>query len=129
MIYQETEGEIPMAQGTCFLCDCWDELETHHIFAGNPRRKKSDIYGLTVRLCRGCHQEKNESGHKGKAVREYLHKYGQRKAMIEQGWSKEDFIREFGRNYLDDQEIAELHDAHEISGTFALIREEVELPW
>ena len=49
--------------------------------------------------------------------------------MIEQGWSKEDFIREFGKNYLSDQEIDELYDTPEISGEFALIREEVELPW
>jgi hypothetical protein len=26
--------------------------------------------------------------------------YGQRKAMQENGWSVEDFIREFGKNYL-----------------------------
>jgi hypothetical protein len=29
-----------------------------------------------------------------------LHEYGQRKVMEEQGWTTEDFIHEFGRNYL-----------------------------
>jgi hypothetical protein len=29
-----------------------------------------------------------------------LKQYGQQKAMEEQGWSKEDFIRIFGKNYL-----------------------------
>jgi hypothetical protein len=31
-------------------------------------------------------------------------RYGQRKAMHEQGWSIEDFRREFGKNYLDSEE-------------------------
>lgn len=29
-----------------------------------------------------------------------LHEYGQRKAMKEQGWTVEDFRREFYKNYL-----------------------------
>jgi hypothetical protein len=29
-----------------------------------------------------------------------LHKYGEEKAMREQGWSVEDFIKVFGKNYL-----------------------------
>ena len=39
------------------------------------------------------------------------------------------FIREFGKNYLSDQEIAELYETPEVSGHFELIREEAELPW
>jgi len=29
-----------------------------------------------------------------------LHQEGQRRVMEEQGWSKEEFIWEFGKNYL-----------------------------
>jgi hypothetical protein len=29
-----------------------------------------------------------------------LHQYGQEKAMREQGWIVEDFIKVFGKNYL-----------------------------
>jgi len=114
--------------GTCFLCGNYETVERHHIFQG-ALRKKADRLKLTVYLCPWCHQYDADSVHRSGETRMILHKYGQRKAMIEQGWSKEDFIREFGRNYLDDREIAELYDAPEISGEFALIREEVELPW
>jgi hypothetical protein len=30
----------------------------------------------------------------------YLHQYGQRKAMKENGWTIEQFIEVFGKNYL-----------------------------
>jgi len=114
--------------GTCFLCGNYETVERHHIFQG-ALRKKADKLKLTVYLCPWCHQYDADSVHRSGETRLILHKYGQRKAMIEQGWSKEDFIREFGKNYLSDQEIAELYDTPEISGEFALIREEVELPW
>ena len=34
-------------------------------------------------------------------VARYLHRYGQEKAMREQGWSADEFRKIFGRNYLD----------------------------
>jgi hypothetical protein len=33
---------------------------------------------------------------------DYVHKYGQHKAMKEQGWTVEQFREIFGANYLDD---------------------------
>jgi len=33
-----------------------------------------------------------------------LHQFGQRKAMAENGWTADDFIREFGRNYIDTED-------------------------
>ena len=114
--------------GTCFLCGNYETVERHHIFQG-ALRKKADKLKLTVYLCPWCHQYDADSVHRSGETRLILHKYGQRRAMIEQGWSKEDFIREFGKNYLSDQEIAEMYDTQEISGHFELIRDEVELPW
>ena len=113
--------------GTCFLCGNYETVERHHIFQG-ALRKKADKLKLTVYLCPWCHQYDADSVHRSGETRLILHKYGQRRAMIEQGWSKEDFIREFGKNYLSDQEIDELHDVP-MDGHFALIREEAELPW
>ena len=114
--------------GTCFLCGNYETVERHHIFQG-ALRKKADKLKLTVYLCPWCHQYDADSVHRSGETRLILHKYGQRKAMIEQGWSKADFIREFGKNYLSDQEIAELYETPEVSGHFELIREEAELPW
>ena len=113
--------------GTCFLCGNYETVERHHIFQG-ALRKKADRLKLTVYLCPWCHQYDADSVHRSGETRLILHKYGQRRAMIEQGWSKEDFIREFGKNYLSDQEIDELYDTP-VDGRFALIREEAELPW
>lgn len=89
----------------CFLCGrngSQDRLEAHHIFPGSLR-KKSDRYGLVVMLCgERCHRNGPKAAHRCRETALMLKQYGQRKAMEEQGWSKEDFIREFGRNYLDD---------------------------
>jgi hypothetical protein len=35
---------------------------------------------------------------------DYVHKYGQRKAMKEQNWTAEQFREVFGANYLDDEQ-------------------------
>lgn len=83
----------------CFLCGRTDWIEHHHIFGG-ANRKKSTKYGLIVPLCRWCHNESPGGVHHNKDAMLFLHQYGQRKVMAEQGWSIEDFIREFGRNYL-----------------------------
>ena len=90
----------------CFLCGkngSSDPLDVHHIFGGK-NRKKSEKYGLTVDLChRECHIFGKHAVHNDPNVMQRLHEYGQRKAMAEQGWSVEDFIREFGRNYLTEE--------------------------
>lgn len=85
----------------CWLCGCTNgQLDRHHIFGG-PFRKKSERYGLVVDLCHdSCHIFGPEAAHQNKQTMDELHQYGQRKAMVEQGWTTEDFIREFGRNYL-----------------------------
>ena len=87
----------------CFLCGrngVSEPLDRHHIFGG-PYRKKSEKYGLVVHLCHfSCHIFGPNAVHRDKDVMLYLHRYGQKKAMEENGWATEDFIREFGRNYL-----------------------------
>lgn len=85
--------------GYCFLCGRYGPVERHHIF-GAANRKKSERYGLTVNLCHWCHNEPPDGAHFSAATARTLHIYGQCKAMKEQGWSVEDFVREFGKNYL-----------------------------
>ena len=41
------------------------------------------------------------SVHKNAEVMQYLHRYGQEKCMKEQNWTVEQFVAEFGKNYLD----------------------------
>ena len=91
----------------CFLCSRngnGDRLERHHIFGG-ARRPLSEKYGMVVYLCgERCHRLGEYSAHQNAEVAQYLHKYGQQKAMQEQGWSTEKFIEIFGKNYLDQEE-------------------------
>lgn len=88
----------------CFLCERveteYNRLEVHHIFQGRGRRQISDRYGLTVLLCHKCHNEPPYGVHQNADTMLLLHQYGQRKAMIEQGWTVQQFIEVFGKNYL-----------------------------
>lgn len=77
-----------------------EPLDRHHLFGG-PFRKKSEKYGLVVYLHHSqCHIFGPQSAHKNKYTMMELHRYGQQKAMKENGWNTDDFIREFGKNYL-----------------------------
>jgi hypothetical protein len=87
----------------CWLCGGYggrDPLDRHHIFGG-PYRKKSEKYGLVVWLCHhDCHIFGPDAVHNNAYNMLMVKQYGQRKAMKENDWTTEDFIREFGRNYL-----------------------------
>ena len=87
----------------CWLCGAngyADPLDRHHIFGG-PNRKKSEKLGLVVYLCHhDCHIFGPMAAHNNKDTMQKLHEYGQAKAMEENGWDTERFIKEFGRNYL-----------------------------
>ena len=93
----------PVHERRCALCGRngnGDPLELHHIFGG-AYRKKSERYGLVVYLCGNrCHREGAQAVHRNARTQEILHVYGQEKAMREQGWTTEEFIKEFGKNYL-----------------------------
>lgn len=90
---------------TCWLCgkNGTDEpLDRHHIFGGANRRKSEQL-GLVVDLCHGsCHISGKRAAHRCRETAQALHEYGQRLAMQRMGWSVQDFVREFGRNYLDE---------------------------
>ena len=92
-----------MKERQCFLCGAngsGDPLDRHHIF-GAAYRKKSEKYGLVVDLCHHrCHIFGGYSVHKNAKTMLRLKRYGQLKAMREQGWTEDDFRREFGKSYL-----------------------------
>lgn len=94
----------------CFLCGRngnGDKLDRHHIF-GAANRSKSEKYGLVVLLCHErCHTFGKYSVHQNAMTMEYLHKYGQRKAMKEQNWTIQQFREVFGANYLQEENINE----------------------
>lgn len=87
----------------CWLCGrngCVEPLDKHHIFGGGLR-EKSEALGAVVYLCHGsCHESGPEAAHRSRETADKLHRWAQEKVMREQNWTTEDFIREFGRNYL-----------------------------
>lgn len=88
----------------CWLCGkpetSLDPMDTHHIFGGS-NRKKSERMGLTVNLHHNeCHIFGKRAAHNCGETMQALHEYGQRVAMENMGWSKDEFRRAFGRNYL-----------------------------
>lgn len=92
-----------MKDDFCFLCKRnrhAGRLEVHHIF-GAANRSKSDYYGLTVTLCEDCHRLADHAVHRSGETMQYLHEYGQKKAMREQGWTVQEFMERFGKNYLN----------------------------
>ena len=86
-----------------FLCGrngASDPLDLHHIFPG-ACRKKSEKYGLVVYLRHNrCHIFAKTAVHQNEGQMRRLKRYGQLRAMQEQGWTEDDFRREFGKSYL-----------------------------
>lgn len=77
-------------------------LQLHHCFYG-PDRKLSDKYGLTVWLKWDRHiaDSQHATPHNDRATDLWLKRIAQRRFEEVHG-SREDFIRLFGRNYLED---------------------------
>lgn len=85
----------------CYITGCTTGLHEHHIFEGNGRRKLSEKYGLKVWLIPELHNLSNNGVHYNKELDLLIKRVGQ-KAFEEKYGTREDFIRIFGRNYLDD---------------------------
>ena len=68
-----------------------DGLQAHHLIPGTANRKWSDYFGLVIY----CTQEKHEWYH-----RNILESRRQGQAMFEEIYSREQFIKTFGQNYL-----------------------------
>lgn len=82
----------------CYLCGKRNASDVHHIFEGS-NRSASDEYGLTIRICRECHMYIHHFPKSKTAVE--LKKYAQKKAMEHYGWSIEEWIEKFGKDYRE----------------------------
>lgn len=76
----------------CYFCSR-PATDTHHIFQGAYKRK-SEAHNFLAKLCRECH----DTVHRDKAMRIHLRQMCQQE--YEKVFTREDFIKEFGRNYL-----------------------------
>jgi hypothetical protein len=73
---------------------------------GGPLRDKSEKYGLVVLLCGNrCHRCGEVAAHQDPFTQLYLKQWAQRKAMKENGWTMDDWHREFGKSYIGEEEL------------------------
>lgn len=86
----------------CLLCGTTRDLNLHHCLHGTANRKKADKYGLTVYLCVPHHTGKN-GVHFNKEFDLYLKQRAQK--AFEKAHSRQEWMREFGKNYLDEKEL------------------------
>ncbi len=87
-------------KGVCYFCKRYCQTEKHHIFRGK-NRKRADADGMTVYLCHWCHNEPPLGVHYNKHRDTQLKRLGQRTWMEHYGKTVDDFIKAYGRNYLD----------------------------
>ena len=85
----------------CYICGKPYPLHKHHIFYGSANRKQSEKYGCWVYLCPIHHNLSNAGVHFNKAFDLELKRRAQIAFETYHG-SRADFIKIFGRNYLDE---------------------------
>ncbi len=85
---------------TCFRCGLEGQMAHHHLIPGKPGRQLSEKYGLVVPLCPRCHELVHSGKITGVKALHRLRRYGQLKAMKEQGWTEDEFRSVFGKSYL-----------------------------
>ena len=87
----------------CFICGMnanLEPLDCHHVF-GASNRNKSEKYGLKIYIHhRKCHIFGDQSVHKNAEVDRAVKRFVQTKAMRHYGWTTEEFIGIFGKNFV-----------------------------
>lgn len=84
----------------CYITGTTFNLHEHHIFFGRGLRQLSEKYGLKVWLRADWHNMSDYGVHFDKNLDLSLKQMAQKKAMKHYGWTVQDFIKIFGRNYL-----------------------------
>ena len=91
-ILQEGDG--------CWLCgNTAGKLDRHEVFGG-AYRSKSKADGLWILLCHdSCHLN---GVHKYADLARNIRIHAQTAAQFQYGWSTADFIKRYGKNYLEE---------------------------
>ncbi len=82
----------------CFICKSDYMLETHHLMNG-AYKKSAEKYGLLIKVCPNCHTLAPTAIHRDSSLLKKLKRIGQE--HFEQTHTREEFMKIFGRNYLD----------------------------
>ncbi len=84
----------------CYICGSQRNLQRHHTLHGISNRKNAEKYGLWVYLCTE-HHTGTHGAHQDRALDIQLIKISQKAFEREYG-SRSEFIRVFGKSYLED---------------------------
>lgn len=92
---------IIQSERYCWVCGAISGLHIHHVYPGG-NRSNSEKYGFKAYLC-GRHHNLSEFGvHFDKSLDLRLKRTCQR--AYEKTYSREEFIKIIGKNYLEDEE-------------------------
>ena len=82
----------------CYICHTQRDLQRHHIFGG-PNRRRSDDDGLWIYLCVD-HHTGNHGVHRDFGLALEIKQMGERAWIERYGKTREEFIRDYGKNFL-----------------------------
>lgn len=87
---------LPTAEDYCRYCGT-PYAQTHEVYEGNGRRQLSIKYGMQVKVCNECHRDIQLHPLQGRDL-ELKQEF---QGKFEETHSREDFVRIFGKNYLE----------------------------
>ena len=91
----------------CYLCRLLHGDESpkfrheHHVMFGSKFRRKAEHYGLKVKLCVPHHETGEEAVHTNIEINRLLREIAQ--IAFEKKYSHELWMKEFGKNYVSDE--------------------------
>lgn len=89
-------------KGTCYVCGRVGYTHEHHVFYGIANRRLSEKYGLKVDLCFMHHEGTPMGVHGGNQELNQRLKQEAQRAFENQHGSRDEFMKIFGKNYLED---------------------------
>ena len=98
-----------LAPCRCYLCGgregygVMERMERHEPWNAANRQKSKEL-GLWVNLHRACHEEAHRDAETGRQLRADA----QRAAMLRYGWTREEWIRRFGKSELSQDDCARI---------------------
>lgn len=94
------ESVLTTKKGICYRCQKQCDTELHHIIHSGCSKKRQERMGLIVYLCADCHRGTyGVHGKYGHDIDIDLKKISQK--MYEESHSRDEWMKEIGRNYLD----------------------------
>lgn len=90
-----------LSEKKCIICGSTENTHIHEVFFGMANRQQSIKYGLCVCLCAKHHNMSDEGVHFNKEMDNALKSYVQAVAQKHYSWNTSDFIKIFGKNYID----------------------------